>query len=224
MMTGPSKPRRFAIARHRDMTPRVRVTIAVGLVLAAVVTFAACGGCGRRASGRNDTIAAPVSGAASTLPPERSAVDAHSPRDDLLWSHAMGGDAEDLLTLAAHEGAVGLTEATSDPQLRPTAIRAMGYARGWCQLPFLAKTAMGKSDEEARVALEAIVELAARPLRAEDPEDMDELREGCKELGGLALDASRGRERRVMALRALRMMPCPPRHGKEDLPSDLDAR
>ena len=206
---------------------RLRLAVASGAVLFAVVLFAACGGCGKRVPGEKDTTAAaqasavaPDAGRAITLE-----LDAASLRDPLLWGSAKDGDVEDLAELAAHEGAMGLVEATTEPALRPTALRAMGYARGWAQLPLLAKVASGKNDDEARLALEATLELAARPRRSEDPEDAEELREGCDTLLVLARDVARPRARRVAAVRALRMMPCPPgKAGPEELPTDVDAK
>jgi hypothetical protein len=109
----------------------------------------------------------------------------------------------------------------------------MGFAAGWAQLPFLAEVAGGPDDGEARLALEAAVELAARPRRSEDPEDAAELRDGCEGLGTLARDTTRARPRRVSAIRALRMMPCPRGRGAGgageagaagDLPVDVDAK
>jgi hypothetical protein len=141
-------------------------------------------------------------------------------RDVAIWASAREGQAEDLASLATHEGAVGLIEAADEPTLRTTALRAMGYARGWAQLPFLAAAASASEDEEAKIALEAVLELSVRPRRAEDVEDEAELREGCEKLGALARDTERAKARRIGALRALRMMPCP----KQDLPTDLDAR
>jgi hypothetical protein len=140
----------------------------------------------------------------------------------LLWGSAKEGDAEDLATLAAHEGAVGLVEAASDPARHLTAIRAMGFAPGWGQLPFLASAAAGKDDEDARLALDAILEIAARPRKSEDPEDLDELREGCETLDALVRDTTRPRPRRVAGIRALRMLPCPP--PPSDLPTDVDSK
>jgi hypothetical protein len=141
-------------------------------------------------------------------------------RDVAMWTAAREGAPEDLATLATHEGAAGLVEAASEPELRATALRAMGYARGWAHLPFLARTAAGKDDAEARLALESAVDLAARPRTAEDVEDAEELAEGCEQLGALARDAAGEKSRRIEALRALRMLPC----TKQELPSDLDAR
>jgi hypothetical protein len=152
---------------------------------------------------------------------ERAAgVDARPARDPQMWAAAKDGDVEDLATLAVHEGAMGLVEAASDAELRPTALRAMAHARGWAQLPYLSAVASGKDDAEARLALDSILDLAARPRRSEDPEDASELGEGCEKLVALARAADGQRTRRIAAIRALRMMPCP----KADLPTDLDAR
>jgi hypothetical protein len=137
-----------------------------------------------------------------------------------MWRSARDGHTEDLASLATQEGAAGLVEAAAEPELRSTALRAMGFARGWAQLPYLARTASEAEDADARLALDATVELAARRRRAEDVEDVDDLREGCEKLGALARDGERPRDRRVLALRALRMMPCP----THELPKDLDAR
>lgn len=185
---------------------------------ACALVLGACGGCGRggaggapqAASGSAEPVAARASGAA----------DAAVPRDATTWARAKEGDVEDLATLAAVEGAAGLVEAATDPALRETAIRAMAYARGWAQLPYLSEVAAGASEDEARLALASVAELAARPRTSEDPEDADELRRGCEALGALARDVERSRERRVGAIRALRMTPCPPL----ELPADLDAR
>lgn len=173
-------------------------------------TLAACSGCSRRPSATNE-----VPSAASVAPDA-----APPPRDPALWAPAKEGEPEDLAALAVKEGAAGLVEAAGDPSMRPTAIRAMGYARGWAQLPFLAQLAAAPDDGEARMALDAVIELAARPRRSEDPEDAEELKEGCEGLLALAKDDKRPRGRRVSAVRALRMMPCP----RADLPTDLDAK
>lgn len=229
MSLGPERERsRSPLQQLKDLHPRVqlRLALAGGGALVAVVLFATCGGCGKRAPAGGDTTAAQAAGEGDAAPASKSAftVDAAGLRDERMWSHAKDGDQEDLTTLAAHEGAMGLVEAATDPELRATAIKAMAYARGWAQLPFLAKAASGKDDEEARAALDATVELAARPRNAEDPEDANELREGCEGLSALARDTARPRTRRVAAIRALRMMPCPPPKEGEDLPTDLDAK
>jgi hypothetical protein len=130
---------------------------------------------------------------------------------------------EDLATLASQEGALGLVEGAGEPALRVTALRAMAFARGWAHLPFLVTTAAGDNEDEARLALASVVELAARPRRSEDPEDADELREGCDKLGALARAVGAQKARRLAALRALRMMPCPAFDGGA-LPTDLDAK
>ena len=187
--------------------------------LASVV--AACSACGKGGGAGGTDVAAGTSSvpaiSRTSFPPEAGAA---MVRDVAMWTSAREGQTEDLASLATHEGAAGLVEAAADPELRKTALRAMGFARGWAQLPYLARTASEPDDEEARLALDSAVELSARRRTAEDVEDATELREGCEKLGALARDAERPRERRVLALRALRMMPCP----KQELPADLDAR
>jgi hypothetical protein len=182
--------------------------------------WATCSACkkspGAGVNSAAGTSSAPVVSRTS-VPAEAGAA---AVRDVAMWTAARGGAPEDLASLATHEGAAGLVEAAAEPELRATALRAMGYARGWAQLPFLARTAAGKDDDEASLALASAVELAARPRTAVDVEDAVELHEGCAALEGLARETSRARERRIEALRALRMLPCP----AADLPTDLDAR
>ena len=192
---------------------------AVGTLI-AVLSCAACNACGK-SSGGGPNVAPGASGSPvvfrTSAPPEAGPV---AERDVAMWTSARSGAVEDLMSLATHEGAAGLVEAAADAELRPTALRAMGYARGWAQLPYLVQAAAGPSEEEAQLALGSAGELAARPRRSEDAEDAEELREGCEKLGALARDSARARARRVGAIRALRMMPCP----KQEMPTDLDAR
>jgi hypothetical protein len=190
------------------------------LACACVGSLAGACSCGKTSAGASNV--APGSGSTPAVnrlvaPAEAGPV---AIRDVAMWASARTGSAEDLASLATHEGAAGLVEATNEPELRMTALRAMGYARGWAQLPFLARSAAGENEDEAKVALESVVELAARPRRSEDVEDEPELREGCEKLGALARDVARARERRIPAIRALRMMPCP----KQELPTDLDTK
>lgn len=199
----------------------VRSLLALVAALAGVASFAtACSACGKNGSGSGNVAAGTSSAPAisrTSFPPEAGPA---AVRDVAMWTSARGGDPEDLASLATHEGAAGLVEAATDPELRKTALRAMGFARGWAQLPYLVRAATEADDDEARLALDSTVELAARKRTAEDVEDAAELREGCEKLGALARDGERPRDRRIVALRALRMMPCP----KQELPSDLDAR
>lgn len=189
------------------------------LAVVAMIACAACGACGKRPGGEPTVTpgASSVVVNRTSAPPDASV---GVVRDVAMWASAREGSVEDLATLATHEGASGLVEAAAQPELRGTALRAMGYARGWGHLPYLVKVAGADSDDEARLALDALVELAARPRRSEDLEEEAELGAGCEALGTLAREAQRPRERRVVALRALRMMPC----KKQELPTDLDAR
>ncbi len=198
----------------------MRLALVAALACVASVV-AACSACGKGGGAGGTDVAAGTSSAPAisrtSFPPEAGAAVV---RDVAMWTNAREGQTEDLASLATHEGAAGLVEAAADPELRKTALRAMGFARGWAQLPYLARAASEPDDEEARLALDSALELAARRRTAEDVEDATELRDGCEKLGALARDAERPRLRRVLALRALRMMPCP----KQELPADLDAR
>lgn len=193
-----------------------RVAVIGGAALVAVIAlFATCGGCGR------STPNAPgANGSASASAADAAAAPSVAIASERLWELAKDGEEEDLATLAVHEGAAGLVEGAARPEQRLTAIRAMAYARGWAQLPFLANAAVAKDDAEAMAALESVVDLAARPRTSEDPEDAAELAEGCEKLAGLAKAAERPKARRIVAIRALRMMPCP----NTELPTDLDAK
>jgi hypothetical protein len=91
------------------------------------------------------------------------------------------------------------------------------------ELPWLAQVATTGTDDDARVALDAVVELAARPRRATDPEDADELHVGCGALLDLARGGERPKERRVLAIRALRMLTDRGCVKKADIPTELDA-
>ena len=115
-------------------------------------------------------------------------------REAAQWAAAEGKevDPEELARLADLVGCEGLRERADVPALRPTALRAMQYCRDFSELPWLAEVATTGSDDEAKEALEAVVELAARPRRATDPEDADELHTGC----GALLELARGRSGR----------------------------
>jgi hypothetical protein len=144
-----------------------------------------------------------------------------------LWAEAAmdAGDPEDRMRLADQVGCEGMRErATAQPELRMTAIAAMQYCRDYGELPWLARIAQDGGDAEARAALESIVELAARPRRATDPEDALELHEGCATLLDLARGADRPRDRRVLAVRALRMLAERGCVKKTDIPTELDAK
>ncbi len=203
---------------------RVPARVAGAFLLGGLIAFATCNACGKKPGGADPVVAPGEPSATGESRASRTTAPADAGpaivRDVAMWTSAREGTTEDLASLATHEGAAGLVEAAGEPELHVTALRAMAFARGWAQLPYLARTATGTEDEEARIALDAAAELAARPRRSEDVEDQPELREGCETLGALARDIARARARRILAMRALRMLPCP----KQDLPPDLDAR
>jgi hypothetical protein len=146
-------------------------------------------------------------------------------REAVEWAAASAKevDPEELARLADLVGCEGLREHGDDPTLRPTAIRAMQFCRDFSELPWLAQVGATGTDDDARAALDAVVALAARPRRATDPEDADELHVGCGALLDLARGVERPKERRVRAIRALRMLTDRGCVKKADIPTDLDA-
>ena len=197
------------------------------LALAMVVAL----GCGKSASPSASTTSAsvPSAGATDAAPGATAADDAGAPpmdaREAAQWTAASGKDAdpEELARLADLVSCEGLRERGDDPERRATALRAMRYCRDFSELPWLAQVGTSGSDDEARVALDAVVELAARPRRATDPEDADELHVGCGALLELARGAERPKERRVLAIRALRMLAERGCVKRADIPTELDA-
>jgi hypothetical protein len=140
------------------------------------------------------------------------------------WERAKDGDAEETMRLADLVGCTGLRErASSRPELRATALRAMRHCGDLSELPWLAQVASGGDDADARAALEAAVDLAARPRRSIDPEDAQELHDGCAALLSIARSTDRPRARRVLAIRALRMLADRGCVRGAEIPTDLDA-
>jgi hypothetical protein len=195
------------------------------LAVALLLTIA----CGK---GKATTAAAPsASGAAGEA--DAAAVAAESDdgaapmdaRELAQWAAAKDGDPEELMRLADLVTCTGLRErSVQQPNLRPTAIAAAKYCRDFSELPWLAQVGTEGSDVDARAALDAIVDLAARPRRSVDPEDADELHTGCATLLTLARTPDRPRDRRVLAVRALRMLADYGCVKRPDIPTDLDAK
>jgi hypothetical protein len=144
-------------------------------------------------------------------------------REAAQWEAAKEADPDELERLADLVGCEGLRERAADTELRGRAIAAMQYCPDFSELPWLVQVGMTGKDEEATAALDAIVELSARPRRATDPEDADELHAGCGALLDLAKAADRPKERRVRAIRALRMLAERGCVKRTEIPTDLDA-
>jgi hypothetical protein len=162
--------------------------------------------------------------AAASATAEASNAAALDPMSVDLWNHAKEGDPEDVMRLALHEGSVGLMERGEDHAWRTVAVRAMAYADGLGGLAWLAEIGASGEDEGALLALDGAVEIASRPRRADDPEDALELRAGCDRLLAIAREAQRPAQRRVLAIRALRMLADRGCVKPADIPTDLDAR
>jgi hypothetical protein len=150
---------------------------------------------------------------------------AMDPQEADAWARAKEGDEDDRLRLADLVGCGELEDVgTARVDLRMTAIEAMAYCRDFSELPWLAGVAAGDDDAQARAALDVVIELAARPRRAVDPEDADELHGGCAALLALARAADRPKERRVMAVRALRMLVDRGCVKSGEIPGEMDVR
>jgi hypothetical protein len=190
------------------------------------VALAACGRSAPSGSGAS-TSASTTTATSSSAAPASSAL---APLDGMaldLWARAKDGEADDLARLANREGGGGLvTRASAEPAWRLTALRAMAYAEEpgvFAEFPWLTRAAKGADEAEANAALESVIDIAARPRRAVDPEDAAELREGCNTLLALAKDAQSPRARRISSIRALRMLVDRGCVKDADIPTDLDA-
>jgi hypothetical protein len=141
-----------------------------------------------------------------------------------LWTRAAEGERDDLARLCDHEGSDRLIEVAADRSRRVTALRALEFADDLTPLPFLADVASTGTDDEAREALLSASALVASPHRAVDPEDALEIAEGTRRLLALARDKAAPTSRRVLAIRALRLLADRGAVSAKDVPTDLDAR
>jgi hypothetical protein len=186
-------------------------------------------GCGKSTapSASMPSSSVPSAGAGDAAPvsaTDDAGVTPMDAREAAEWAAASAKDVdpEELARLADLVGCEGLREHGDDATLRPTAIRAMQYCHDFSELPWLAQVATTGTDDDAQAALDAVVELAARPRRATDPEDADELHVGCGALLDLARGVERPKERRVKAIRALRMLTDRGCVKKTDIPTEFD--
>jgi hypothetical protein len=140
------------------------------------------------------------------------------------WGEADGGEPSELIRLADLVGCSGLQQRAADPSLRDLAVKAMRHCPDFSELPWLADLATSGPDDLAADALDTIVDQAARPRRAVDPEDADELHVGCATLLALARETDRPRSRRVGAVRALRMLSERGCVQRADIPTDVDVK
>ena len=189
----------------------------------ALLAVAACG-----------KAAAPAAPSPSASPSSAARVveagiegDAAEPMDlqeGASWARAQDGGDDDDIRLADLVGCTGLRERAEDVRLRATAVRAMAQCQDFSELPWLADLATHGADVDAMAALDSIVAQSARVRRATDPEDADELHEGCGALLALARTTTAPAPRRVRAIRALRMLSDRGCVKRADIPVDLDAK
>jgi hypothetical protein len=144
--------------------------------------------------------------------------------EEAAWAEADGGDPAELMRLAHRISCEDLRARAALPALRLLAVKAMAYCPDFSELPWLAETATSGADDVAAEALDSILEQAARPRRAVDPEDAEELRAGCTALLALARAPERPRIRRIRAVAALRMLSDRGCVARADIPSDVDAK
>jgi len=168
--------------------------------------------------------------ASATVPgsPLSEVIDAAAePMDDrerAAWARAESGDEGDRSRLADLVGCEGLRERATDPAFRRTAIRSMAYCAEFSQLPFLVGVSSALSDDEAADALESVVEQASSPRRSNESDDAEELRIGCRALLALSLTPAASRRRRVVAVRALRMLAERGCVTPAEIPSEFDTK
>lgn len=213
-----------ALSRNRK---RAALLLVLNVTLFIAVCVAVGIACGRTSTTKPVVASGVASGAPSASAIASADLDAGEPldpRDVELWARATDGGDEDLARLAQREGSAGLVERGADVAKRMTAIRALAYAQDFVALPWLVEIAWGKDDGEATASLDSIAELAARPRRAVDPEDGAELRAGCDRLLALAKSDKLSKERRIVAIRAIRMMADRACATAEEIPTELDAK
>lgn len=215
-----------ALSRNRK---RAALLLVLNVTLFVAVCVAVGIACGRTSTTKPVVASGVASGAPSVSPSTSASADLDAgepldPRDVELWARATDGGDEDLARLAQREGSAGLVERGADVARRMTAIRALAYAQDFVALPWLVEIAWGKDDGEATASLDSIAELAARPRRAVDPEDGAELRAGCDRLLALAKSDKPSKERRIIAIRAIRMMADRACATAEEIPTELDAK
>lgn len=206
---------------------RAAMLLVLNVVLFVSVCVAIGVACGRAST--SAPIAASVAPSGAPPASASASIDAEAsepldPREAELWALAADGGDEDLARLASREGSVGLVERGAEPARRMTAIRALAYVHDFVGLPWLAEIAAAKDDAEALAALEAIADIAAQPRRAVDPEDGAELRAGCDRIVSLAKDTKASKERRIVAIRAIRMMLDRGCAKADEIPTELDAK
>ncbi|MCL2450954.1 MAG: hypothetical protein FWD17_18575 [Polyangiaceae bacterium] len=202
------------------------VAASLGLVVACAASCGRAAGTHAEAgegAGRGDKPSLAKDGGA-TLGPEPPDAAPSDPREVEAWARAKGGDEDELGRLAEALGCTGLRERAAVPALRATALRAMGSCGDFSELAWMAEVAAGGSDADSAIAFESIIDLVARPRRALDPDDADEVAEGCRTLLAVARAADGPRARRVGAIRALRMLSERGCTEANALPSDLDAK
>lgn len=141
-----------------------------------------------------------------------------------LWGRAQGPEAteEDVMRLASTEGPTGLAEHATDKPTRLLAARAMAHTRGLAGLPWLAEACASDDADLAKEAALSATALAARGRDQNDPEDAEEMREGCTKLLAVAKDGKPAKDVRIGAVRTLRLLSERGCVKADEIPKDFD--
>jgi hypothetical protein len=124
-----------------------------------------------------------------------------------LYAIASQGEDPDVQRFGEYVGAAGLIELSRAKESRSTALAAMAYAPSLSCVGVLAEAAKEGSEDDARVSLESLRAIAARPRVSDDLEDFAELEYACGALLELANDAEPSRRDRARrATSVLRML------------------
>jgi len=190
---------------------RARAQIAVAVCIVA---------CGRTSPSAN----APDSSNVHEPPPAAAASgDAGGAHEAMgeLWARAAEGAEEDVMRLARTLGPGGLADGATTKETTLLAARAMAHTDGLAALPWLADKAAAGDAEIALEAAESAVRLAARGRDQRDPEDAEEMREGCTKLLALA-KGSAPKALKIKAIRAMRLLADRGCQKADDIPKDFD--
>jgi hypothetical protein len=171
--------------------------------------------CGRTASSSG---AQPADDAATRL----AASYAEIARDTVVWEGARQGDPDEVTRLYHYEGVARLLERGGRKPDRMAVIAALAHAPDFTPFPWLADQAASGDDKEAVSALDSMVTLATRVRTTNDPEDADDLHDGCIRTLELARSSRQPKERRAAAVGILRMLVDRGCVKAEDIPTELD--
>lgn len=202
----------FAELLKHSKVARARAQVAIAVCIVA---------CGRTSPTANAPDSSkPVPSTVAASDGGEGPREAHEAMDE-LWSRAAEGAEEDVIRLARTLGPTGLADGATTKETNRLAAKAMAYTEGLAGLAWLADKAAGEDTELALEAAESAVRLAARGRDQNDPEDVEEMREGCKKLLAVS-KGSAPKPLKIKAIRAMRLLADRGCQKVEDIPKDFD--